>query len=203
MNFDFLSPYKIGYEIIDQSKVREVGQLRHYFFDVPDIYIQRAVATFSPFPVELLEFYKEIGFGFFHRRKNIENRLLDPMSMVYMNRQEGYFANEIVKEYLNYYNPEQYLLFFQASDSCFLAISRRAEKGKNAIWYKNNMLEDSLSDFLRLCCDNADYLPLRISRIDYLDNKDRRKQEKARQKEAEKSAPKIKYLGGHQLIDNW
>lgn len=171
MNFDFLSNCKIGYEIIDQSKIEKVGRFPHYFFDVPDIYIQRAVAAFDPFPVELLEFYKKIGFGFFHRRKNIESRLLDPMSMVYLNRQENYFADEIVKEYLNYYNPEQHLLFFQASDKRFLAISRKSKNGKNAVWYKNHELEASLTDFLRLCYDDADYLPLRISRIDYLDNR--------------------------------
>ena len=58
----------------------------------------KKLIAFTPFPVELLELYKTVGFGFMNRRKNIDNCIIDPMSLVYINKQEGYLATERVKQ---------------------------------------------------------------------------------------------------------
>lgn len=164
MIYNFLEKYKIDNKEVEESEARKLGRLKHCFFAVPDLYIQKASSAISPFPVELLEFYKKIGFGFFHRTKDIGHILLDPRSLVCINTQVGYFATEQVKEYIQLYDISQKLLFFQTFGEQYFAISRIAENGKNFIWYKEEKIEESLFDFLLHCSRDRNYLSLQIKR---------------------------------------
>lgn len=166
MAYKFLDKYKIEYQKVEESEARRLGRLKHCFFAVPDLYIQKATFAINPFPVELLKFYEEIGFGFFHRTKDIGHILLDPRSLVCTNMQVGYFATEQVKEYIQLYDISQKLLFFQTFKEQYFAISRIAENGKNAIWYKEQKIEESLFDFLLHCSRDRNYLSLQIKRYE-------------------------------------
>lgn len=203
MTFDFIDNCIIKYQEIEESDIKRVGRLKHCFYSVPDLYIRKAITTFDPFPVELREFYETVGFGFMNRRKNIGNCIIDPMSLVYINKQEGYLATERVKEFAEYYDVNQYLLFFHSFEGHYFAIRREAVNGENEIWYKDEMIEKSLKDFLYRCFIDNDYVSLTIARDEVKMKRERRLQEKRERKIIEEERSEIRYLGGHELIDNW
>lgn len=195
MNFTFLHSYKIDPQDVDVSKAREIGHLRHLFYAVPEIGIKEAWAMFNPFPVELLNFYNEVGFGFFHRRKGKLNVLLDPVSLVNTNLRLGYFNDDpLIAEAFRYFDSEKQLLFFKIHSGQYFSIGRMEEQGKNAIYYKNKRIESSLYDFLYNYSQNVDYAKYRIE--DFIEEETRieKKDKPSNQKNA-------KRLGGHVLID--
>jgi hypothetical protein len=105
MTFSFLDEYKITSGQIEILGVKSTGRLRHQFFSVPEFQIEEALAAFDPFPEELKTFYYEIGFGFMHRLKLGKfSILLDPLSLIYTNKQINYFAMPEVARELEYYD---------------------------------------------------------------------------------------------------
>lgn len=201
MEFEFIKNYIIKYQEIEESDIKRIGRLKHCFYAVPELYIQKAMTAFEPFPAELHEFYETIGFGFMNRQKNIGNRIIDPMSLVYINKQEGYLATEKVKEFASYYDVNQFLLFFHSFDEHYFAIRRETINGKNEIWYKDKRIAHSLRDFIYYCYTDSDYILLHIARDEVRMNREKALQEKKERKRIEEERSKIRYLGGHILID--
>jgi hypothetical protein len=198
MIFPFLEHYKLSPELITESGAKSIGRLRHNFFALPEFQIREALTAFNPFPEELKSFYEEIGFGFMHRAKLGKiNILFDPMSLIYTNQQRGYFATPETADALKYYNIEKHLLFFKTTDNQYLAIERETVKGKNKIYYNGDSFEDSLYDFLKHFDFNRYYLPEQLERIIYLQEKKQKKLNKPQEKK------KVKYIGGHILIDRY
>lgn len=192
MNFAFLHSYKIDPLKVDISEAKEIGTLRHLFYAVPEIDIKEALTTFNPFPVELLNFYNELGFGFFHRRKGKLNILLDPMSLVNTNLRLGYFKEDpFIMEAFRHFDNEKQLLFFKTHAGQYLSIDRAEKQGKNAIYYKNKQIESSLYDFLYNYSKNIDYPE------DFIEEKTKNKERKTDLGNI-KSAKRV---GGHVLID--
>jgi hypothetical protein len=150
MTFSFLEEYKITLEQIEIQGVKATGRSRHQFFSVPEFQIEEALAAFDPFPEELKTFYYEIGFGFMHRAKSGKfSILLDPLSLIYTNRQINYFATPEVERELKYYDTAHQLLFFKTPANRYLAIDRTTVQEKNAIYYRGTVIGDSLHDFLK------------------------------------------------------
>lgn len=203
MAFDFIDNYIINYQELKDSDINKIGRLKHCFYPVPDIYIKKALAAFNPFPAELLEFYETVGFGFMNRQKNIGNCIIDPMSLVYINRQEGYLATERVKEFAKYYDINQFLIFFHTFENHYFAISRETINGKNAIWYKGKMVQKSLKNFLYYCISDSDFIKMFIAREEAKVERERKLQAKKERKILEEKHNKIRYLGGHKLIDQY
>ncbi|MDR0604548.1 MAG: hypothetical protein LBG80_09630 [Bacteroidales bacterium] len=150
MSFSFLEDYKITSEQIENLGVKSTGRLRHQFFSVPEFQIEQALAAFDPFPEELKTFYYEIGFGFMHRRKFGKfSILLDPMSLIYTNKQVNYFATPEVARELKYCDMANQLLFFRTASNQYLAIDRTTVRDKNTVYYRGTVIGKSLYDFLK------------------------------------------------------
>jgi hypothetical protein len=195
MDFSFLHRYKISTGLIEE-RAKSIGNLRHIFFALSEFQIQAALGKFDPFPEELKNFYTEIGFGFMHRAKLGKiNTLFDPISLIYTNQQTGYFATSEIADELKYYDIEKQLLFFKTAENQYLAIERETVKGKNKIYYKGTPIEYSLYDFLKHFDFNPYNLLGQMERTIYLQEKERKKQNKPQEKK------KVKYIGGHRLID--
>ncbi|MDR3338482.1 MAG: hypothetical protein LBT25_00050, partial [Candidatus Symbiothrix sp.] len=140
-NFPFLHNYILSQEFIATLKPKELRKLRHNLYALPDHVIQEALDAFDPFPVELKTFYQEIGFGYFHCNKERVNRILDPYSLIQMNRQEDHFKFDVeLKRAL----ADGHLVFFQTCLYQFLTIDKKDIKGKNAIYYKKQQIAGSL-----------------------------------------------------------
>ena len=202
MAFEFIENYIIKYQEIEEPDIKRIGRLKHCFYAVPELYIRKAITAFEPFPAELYEFYETVGFGFMNRQKDIGNCILDPMSLVYINKQEGYLATEKVKEFANYYDVNQFLLFFHSFDEHYFAIRRETINGKNEIWYKDKRIANSLRDFIYCCYIDSDYILLHIARDEVKMKREKALQEKQERKRIEEECGKIRYLGGHILIDS-
>lgn len=200
-NYSFLQQYRLDSANMDAGEAKAYSTKRHIFFPVPDLYIEQAVKAFEPFPQELLSFYQEIGFGFFHRKKSIGNCLLDPMSVAYINQNEGYLAeNDVAKEYLDVCDTEKFLLFFQTSEQQYLSISRETIDEKNTVWFKEYQLADSLADFLNQYAGNRNYILETISYVTGIAETKGKKYEQ-KEKEAWKRSRREKYIGIHRLLD--
>lgn len=202
MYFSFLEDYKIAYEFVDKQRVKSIGRLRHLFYTLPEFQIQEAINTFNPFPEELKIFYNEIGFGFMNRAKlgKFDN-LFDPMTLIYTNNQINFFATPETADELKYYNIEKQLLFCKTISNRYIAIDRDTVQGKNKIYYRGVEIEDSLYSFLKHVDYDRYYLTGLVDFMDYEQEKKVKKLEKEEEKKKMKSQEKVKYLGGHRLID--
>ncbi len=133
MTYPYLHDYILSQAYIETLKPKELGKLQHNFYALPEDAIQKALMTFEPFPAELKLFYQEIGFGFFHCNKERVNRILDPYSLIMMNRLDDRFAYDVeLKRAL----IEGHLVFFQTFLYQFLTIDRETVHNQNAIYYK-------------------------------------------------------------------
>jgi len=202
MYFSFLENYIIAPKFYEEKEARAIGRTHHFFYALPEYQIQEAINTFRPFPEELKTLYCEIGFGFMHRAKSGKfNFLFDPMTLIYTNNQINYFATPETIAELQYYDVEKQLLFFKSDSNSYLAIDRCTVHGKNKIYYQGITVDDSLHDFMKHLDYNSFYLSQFIEIISYEQEKKVKKQEKVMRKEEEKQREKVKYLGGHRLLD--
>ena len=163
MNYPYLHDFILSEGFVASLKPKELKKLRHNFFALPEEVINEALTTFNPFPLELKQFYREIGFGYFHCNKERVNRILDPYSLIQMNRLEDRFMYDIeLKRALT----EGHLVFFQTYLYQFLTINRETVNGTNAVYYKRQKITDSLSKFLNYYQNNREYLSCEIKYID-------------------------------------
>ncbi|GHT64769.1 hypothetical protein AGMMS50239_23100 [Bacteroidia bacterium] len=163
MTYPFLHDYILSQEYIATLKPKELGKLRHNFHPLQEEVINEALTAFDPFPIELKNFYREIGFGYFHCDKERVNRILDPYSLIQMNNLEDRFLYDVE---LKRAFVDGQLVFFQTYLYQFLTIDRKAINGENAISYKNHKIADSLSELLTYYAKDRDYLQYEIKNID-------------------------------------
>jgi hypothetical protein len=81
MTYSFLQEFILtkGYiKSLEPKEKERLGKLRHKFYVLEDEIIQEALNLFEPFPVELKQFWQEIGFGYFHCNRERANRIFDP-----------------------------------------------------------------------------------------------------------------------------
>jgi len=195
MYFKFLHPYKINPLQITADEAKETTRKKHLFFPVLRSDFEEALKKFDPFPVELKAFYKEIGFGFFHRKKGKLNILLDPISLVNINLQLGYYKNDSgVSTGFQFCDSKERLLFFKTHEGLYFSIAKTAQKDKNAVYYNRKQITGSLYDFLYNYNQRREYL------ADYID--DLWVHEKTNNKEKDPNYNRtVKRIGGHKLID--
>lgn len=200
MHYPFLEKYCLLSEKIDPSEAKKIGRLKHYFFPVPEVDIMKAQEAFNLFPDELDFFYKEIGFGFFFRRKGEVNCLLDPMSLVNVNLQLGYNKEDVhIQKGMQYCDTDKQLLFFKTNSLEYFTIDRN-RGDKNQVCYKGKKVDSSLYDFLYNYYDNSYYLQYHIERINEIIQKEETKSSTDQDK-SEVSRYGKKRIGGHRLID--
>jgi antitoxin YxxD len=99
-------------------------------------------------PNELKKFYQEIGYGFFHNSKGSINRLLSPLQLKQLNLREDFY--EFDPELDSY--EERYsglkMLFFEINEGIYLAIDKEDSNERNAIYFFDKKISDSLENFL-------------------------------------------------------
>ena len=99
-------------------------------------------------PKELKEFYQEIGYGFFHRNSGSFNRLLSPLQVSQINMREDFYeADPDLDIFDELYNKEK-LLFFEINEGVYLAIDKKEEDKKNAVWLFDKKISNSLENFI-------------------------------------------------------
>lgn len=196
MHFSFLHPYKIDTQTIDVKKAKKIGRMRHFFYAVPELDLQELSKVYDTFPVELSNFYNEIGFGLLNRHKGKLNLLLDPVSLINTNQRLGYFKDDAaIMAAMEYCENNDQLLFFKTYSNQYLSINIKDDMGKNAVFYKGKQIQNSLYEFLEECDNNKKY-------FDKLDDKVAEKKcKKDNDINAQDKYKDKKRIAGHILID--
>ena len=98
------------------------------------------------------------------RKKGDLNCLLDPLSLINTNLRLGYFKDNIhIQKALEFCNIETQLLFFKTQSNKYLSIDRLGDK--NQVYYQDNIIDESLLNFLTAYNDSDDYVTSAISQI--------------------------------------
>ena len=103
-------------------------------------------------PNSLKIFYKEIGYGFFKKRKNFVNRIMDPIDIacfMYGNEEYEYVDKSI-------YNLDGKIVFLNIQDEDFLTIDS-GDQGKECIYYFGKVIANSLTEFIAKAMDDPNY----------------------------------------------
>jgi hypothetical protein len=155
MNFSFLYEFKLDEAIIKERGMKEVCRLKHNFFPLTKYDVKEALNTFNPFPGELIQFYREIGFGFFHINRGRIHRILDPQSLIFINLQKDeYKRDKILIESIR----ENQLVFFDSQAYGYFSLEMNNAQKDNAIYWKGEKIEDSLHHFLYNFHNDKNYL---------------------------------------------
>jgi len=141
MSFNFLKDY-----IVQQEGKRE---FKHNFYKVNKEQLQE-IKSLIKIPYELNLFYQEIGYGFMFDINELYsiNKFLDPDGFKKINYREDYFQFDPT---LNLFDNPEYegkLIFFEVNEGVYLLIDKDDTNGKNAIYYFDHKIADSLEEFL-------------------------------------------------------
>ena len=123
------------------------NNLKHNFYRVRFENIELAEDSIQ-LPIELKLFYKEVGYGFFYKNLNSFNRLFSPMQVKQINLREDFYEFD---PDLELYKTDFYkdkLIFFEVNEGVYLLIDKNDIKGKNAIYYFDDKIANSLEEFL-------------------------------------------------------
>ena len=144
-DFSFLKDYILP--SAKQEDRQKLSHFKHFLFRVDESIITTADTALN-IPLELKNFYQEIGYGFFfQQRRSSNNTFLSPDSFKIINlRQEYYEFDPDLELYESY--PDK-LIFFEVNEGVYLLIDKEDNKGKNAIYYFDEKIADSLEEFLR------------------------------------------------------
>ena len=126
------------------------------FYAVTDSEIMQAEIDMQmQLPVELVRFYKEIGYGFFKSVKGNINRLMDPLSIRDFRLRQNdfeYFPDmEIYAEF-----EKNKLIFFEVNESVFFSIEL-CDGDRQRILLYNVVIAESLEAFVEAFLDNEDF----------------------------------------------
>ena len=136
--FEHLIEYLVPNEKEGNSEIYK--NYKHTLYPLNDEEVER-VNNVIKVPFELKEFYKKIGYGFFFQSHNSFDRLLDPFSFKQINLREDFYE----------FDPDLELdkcIFFEVNEGVYLLIDKRDFHGKNAIYYFEKRIADSLDEFL-------------------------------------------------------
>lgn len=106
-------------------------------------------------PIELVNFYLEVGYGFIKGSEYNINRIMDPFSIrdfrLRLNDYEFYPDIELYDEI-----GDDQLIFFEGNESALMSIEL-IQNNKNPIYYGELKIADSLTSFLSKIQDNDKY----------------------------------------------
>ena len=140
MAFEFLKKYVVD----ENSNIR----LRHTFHSVEEEVIQQ-IDSIIKIPVELKKFYHLIGYGFMLDiiDRSID-RFLDPFEFKRINLREDYYQFDPTLELFSLSMYENKLIFFEVNEGVYLLIDKQDINKKNAIYYFDKKIANSLEEFL-------------------------------------------------------
>ncbi len=112
-----------------------------------------------PIPDGLKEFWLTVGYGFISGSEYNINRVMDPLSTRDFRSREGDF--EYAPDIEIYDECEDgKVIFFEGSESAYISIGQ-SEENKNAIFYYNVKIADSLKEFLeKIMIDDNYYVEM-------------------------------------------
>ena len=110
-------------------------------------------------PEELIQFFKEIGYGFMsNKTKQGINRLMDPSSIVDFRLGESVYENDPDRVI---YDNDKLLVFFEVSEGTYLTMDftnvSRNDEEQCPIYYFDEKIADSLYEFLVRMDSGTDY----------------------------------------------
>lgn len=106
------------------------------------------------FPVELKQFYLEIGYGFIKGSRQNINRLMDPLSVRDFRLKQNDF--EFYPDIEVYDDLEDELIFFEANETAMLSI-KLTDSELSPIYYDEFKIAESLTEFLQKIAVNDMY----------------------------------------------
>ncbi|MDR4887507.1 SMI1/KNR4 family protein [Fredinandcohnia sp. QZ13] len=139
----------MGYELLKENK-------ENSFYPVTEKEIKEVKKELNlNFPKELVNFYKEVGYGFIKGSEFNINRIMDPYSVrdfrLRVNDFEFYPDIEIYDEFEN-----NKLIFFEGSESALMSIELN-EKNNSPVYYYDIQIATALEEFLRKIEENDKY----------------------------------------------
>jgi len=153
--FSFLNEYRLNEAIIKERGMKEICKLKHNFFFLSDYDIKEAIHIFNPFPDELYQFYREIGFGFLHINRGRIHRILDPQSLIFVNLQKDeYKRDKILAQSIK----DGQLVFFDSQAYGYFSLGIDSTPKGNPVYYKGEMVESSLYHFINNIHNDKNYL---------------------------------------------
>lgn len=127
-NFSFLNQYVVP--STDEAIRTLYGGYKHLLFEADQNSINNAEKSFG-LPLELKEFYTQVGYGFFHQKEEFSSdTLLNPDSFKIINLREEYYEFD---PDLELYQAEVYqnkAIFFEVNEGVYLLISKESSKWK-------------------------------------------------------------------------
>lgn len=140
----------MAFEIFRQYVIDVLNQdndLKHNLYKVKetDIFF---VDNLIGIPYELKLFYKNIGYGFFYQKIFSSNRIFSPMQIKQINLREDFYEFD---PDLELYEADFYknkFIFFEVNEGVYLLIDKTDIDCKNAIYYFDEKIADSLEEFL-------------------------------------------------------
>ena len=134
--------------------------LDHIFYPVKQESIDEVEAklTFS-LPTELKEFYIQVGYGFlWQTNKDSFDRILSPKQVAQITLKEDFYGGDPDLELYDDLYEDEKLLFFEVNEGVYLAIDKHNNNGKNAVFYFEDKISDSLEEFVRNFISNPDLI---------------------------------------------
>lgn len=138
MNYQSILNKKSDFYKVEENKIKEAESILGF-----------------PLPNELKNFYREVGYGFVNDNEYNINRLMDPLSVsdFRLRREEYEYMPEI--DYYDDYKDNK-LIFFKNNESTFFSMELK-ETGKCKIYWLDDVIAHSLSEFLVRYQENPDY----------------------------------------------
>ncbi|MEL7657800.1 MAG: SMI1/KNR4 family protein [Bacillota bacterium] len=126
------------------------------FYRVTEDAISEAEKTMGfPFPKELIDFYLQIGCGFFEGAKSNVNRLMGPFSVRDFRLRQNDFEFYPEIELYDHFEDNK-LVFFESNLSALISIEL-GQKEKSKIYYYNTIIADSLEEFIQRIQEDDSY----------------------------------------------
>lgn len=123
--------------------------LKHSFYPLSLKEIEEANILLK-IPKELKIFYSIIGYGYMYNTDDSFSidRLLSPNEFVKINLRQDYYEFDPTLEYFNLPIYQTKLIFFEVVEGNYLLIDKKDINGKNAIYYFDEKIANSLDEFL-------------------------------------------------------
>ena len=119
------------------------------FFPVSEEKILKAEKRMGiHFPKDLLQCYRELGYGFVTNPERAINRLMDPGSCADVRLREDYFEFDPDLEMYEPYEKDE-LLFFENNEGVYISIGLN----DNKIYFAGDLIADSIVEFLEKIVD--------------------------------------------------
>lgn len=116
------------------------------------------IDTLITIPLELKQFYQNIGYGFlFFREKIAVNRLLDPFSFMQINLRKDFYELDSDLDLYDDYRSKNLSIFFEINEGIYLLMNNETVNDTNSIFYFEEKIADSLTEFLLKYLDNPHY----------------------------------------------